>query len=137
MVWLDWSSNPGYTAIEASRLTITPPMWFGPSTCRLYGNKEFDLMKITKTLHWSCDVVFPNFGNFDTFDTRITTRLVFTTKFSDCHSSHLKAILSLYERLRKFPKCGIKDIGSVRPNYTFALIIKKYFNDHYHMNILI
>jgi hypothetical protein len=38
--------------IKASRLTITPLMWFGPS--RLYGNKEFDLMKITKTLHWSC-----------------------------------------------------------------------------------
>ena len=40
--------------------------------------------------------------SFNTFQTRITTRMVFPTKFSDCHSYLFKVILSLYEIVEHF-----------------------------------
>jgi hypothetical protein len=49
----------------------------------------------------------PKYGyseTFDTFHTRKTTRMVVPAKLFDCHYSRFKAILSLCERLWKFPK---------------------------------
>ena len=55
-------------------------------------------VKISWEVTWS----FRLLESLDTFHTRIVTRMVFPATFSDCHSYHFKAILSLYVIVEHF-----------------------------------